>query len=430
MDNKKLYIGVDSKLDYFTVEHKPLTRGLALIGQSGCGKSFLLGRILEELVRTTTPKTRVLFIDTNADFYNGLKLKPKEKEDTSFRSILNRYNSGQLDGKAIGSFKGHEVKEYNRIWESNLFDVYESYGKEERFGFSFDWLLDNYFTRFLPIIKANDIVKFYRDILVLLMGTSNRGEILAKMFYERLFNLSFGDFMNEHETTRSLLKHYPMEVFSSFYHDVTQAFVVKEFPEKPNQNTFNVNLFSEKRVAFIEMERIQDNRVRVQSVLYILYFLWEKHLEMIKEARKPGFPPCDLKRTFLIIDEAHNFAPDETEDPYLKLLGELIHKIAAEGRKYGLHLILATQRPNKLKRGLLGELDNAIIMKMNSHSDLDHLANEMRILDVKLIEPCLHFQGQGNAIAIGEMTGMAPYARIFKAAPRRTLEGGIDIEGF
>ena len=76
---------------------------------------------------------------------------------------------------------------------------------------------------------------------------------------------------------------------------------------------------------------------------------------------------------------------------------------------------------------MLGECDNAIIMKMNSRSDLEQLATEMRILDVKLLEPCLSFQGQGNAIAVGEMTKMAPYTQIFKSAPRRTKEGGVDI---
>jgi DNA helicase HerA-like ATPase len=137
-----------------------------------------------------------------------------------------------------------------------------------------------------------------------------------------------------------------------------------------------------------------------------------------------------LKHTFILIDEAQNYAPEETNDPHEKMLGELIHTIAAEGRKYGLHVILATQRPNKIKRGLLGECDNAIIMKMNSRSDLEHLAREMRILDVKLLEPCLHFQGQGNALAVGEMTRMAPYVQLFKSAPRRTREGGVDIPGF
>ena len=79
---------------------------------------------------------------------------------------------------------------------------------------------------------------------------------------------------------------------------------------------------------------------------------------------------------------------------------------------------------------MLGECDNAIIMKMNSRRDLKLLAEEMRILNVELLEPCLSFQGQGNAIAVGEMTRMAPYAQIFKSAPRRTKEGGVDIPFF
>ena len=152
----------------------------------------------------------------------------------------------------------------------------------------------------------------------------------------------------------------------------------------------------------------------------------ENHYEISKKKHKDD----PRLRTFILIDEAHNFAPEGTSDPHEKMLGELIHTIAAEGRKYGLHLILATQRPNKVKRGLLGELDNAIIMKMNSRSDLEELAKEMRILDVKLLEPCLSFQGQGNAIAVGEMTRMAPYTQIFKSAPRRTKEGGVDIPFF
>ncbi|MCD6502609.1 ATP-binding protein [bacterium] len=419
MDKRKLYIGVDSNLKYFTVDHKPLTRGLALIGQSGCGKSFLLGRIIEELVRTTTNKTRILVIDTNADFYNGLELKTSNENTKSFSSVLNKYNSGLISKEAFRNFFHEEESECNMIADRKEFKEFEIYGKKG-FNFSFSWLLDDFFSRFLPILRAGISERFLIDAFRYVF---QKGKTL-KEYSMFLFDLSHGKLFDQYTVLNS------EEAYASLYNDISKPFVVQEFPDKEGQKTFNDNLFSKKRVAFVEMERIQDNRVRVQSLLYILYFLWEKHIEMTKKLRAGEISPEDAKRTFLIIDEAHNFAPDETEDPYLKLLGEMIHKIAAEGRKYGLHLILATQRPNKLKKGLLGELDNAIIMKMNSHSDLEHLANEMRILDVKLIEPCLHFQGQGNAIAIGEMTGMAPYARIFKAAPRRTLEGGIDIEGF
>ena len=164
--------------------------------------------------------------------------------------------------------------------------------------------------------------------------------------------------------------------------------------------------------------------------LYLLDYIYSEHKKCIEQYRKNKLGSDPRLRTFILIDEAHNFAPEDTDDPHEKMLGELIHTITAEGRKYGLHLILATQRPHKVKRGLLGECDNAIIMKMNSRQDLKLLADEMRILNVELLEPCLSFQGQGSAIAVGEMTRMAPYTHIFKSAPRRTKEGGVDIPFF
>ena len=39
-NHKNLYIGVKNDLSPFEVDLKALTRGLVVVGQSGCGKSF------------------------------------------------------------------------------------------------------------------------------------------------------------------------------------------------------------------------------------------------------------------------------------------------------------------------------------------------------------------------------------------------------
>ena len=193
-------------------------------------------------------------------------------------------------------------------------------------------------------------------------------------------------------------------------------------------------LFLKNRVNVISFDKVSIKENKLIVVAYLLYFLkLFQNFQIDKDqfkSEKNGKKTSGLKHVFVVIDEAQNFAPEFANSPLERTLGNIIMQIAAEGRKYGLHLILATQRPNKVKKGLLGECDNAIILKMNSRADLEHIANEMRILDIKLLEPCLHFQGQGNAIAVGEMTKMAPYMQMFKSAPRRTVEGGVDIEGF
>ena len=78
-----------------------------------------------------------------------------------------------------------------------------------------------------------------------------------------------------------------------------------------------------------------------------------------------------LKQPVLIvIDEAHNVCPQAATDPNQALAIELTARIAAEGRKYGLFLLLATQSPRKLNANVLSQCENLLLMKTNSVADV------------------------------------------------------------
>jgi hypothetical protein len=69
----------------------------------------------------------------------------------------------------------------------------------------------------------------------------------------------------------------------------------------------------------------------------------------------------------LVVDEAHNFVPaDDPEDPHALRISQSIQRIAAEGRKYGFFLLLATQRPSKVRPGLLSECENICLLRLRS----------------------------------------------------------------
>ena len=136
---KSLYIGVKNDLSPFEVDLKALTRGLVVVGQSGCGKSFLLGRIIEEIIRHTE-KSRILIIDPNSDFCEGVKRKDKEEFE---EKILKKYETGQLKDEYEG-FKERELeslknpfgKEDKREWPDA-----QVFGKENPFKLSWDYLI-------------------------------------------------------------------------------------------------------------------------------------------------------------------------------------------------------------------------------------------------------------------------------------------------
>ncbi len=78
--------------------------------------------------------------------------------------------------------------------------------------------------------------------------------------------------------------------------------------------------------------------------------------------------PC-----LVVIDEAHNVCAAEPADPVSRIATHRTVQIAAEGRKYGLYLLVSTQRPNKVHENVVSQCDNLLMMRMNSHADLADL---------------------------------------------------------
>lgn len=88
-------------------------------------------------------------------------------------------------------------------------------------------------------------------------------------------------------------------------------------------------------------------------------------------------------RSLLVfVDEAHHFLG---RIPHLDEFGlalDGIEMIAKEGRKYGLHLVLATQRPRDLTRGVLSQIGTVFVHRLTEAEDLEVLANTAGRRDV------------------------------------------------
>jgi hypothetical protein len=100
-----------------------------------------------------------------------------------------------------------------------------------------------------------------------------------------------------------------------------------------------------------------------------------------------------------------------------------ILRIAAEGRKYGLWLTVASQRPQKLNANLISQCDNLILMKLSSKYDVEHVAKSFSLAAPDMIELAQGFK-KGWALAVGRIV-RAP--ALFRVRTRSTPEGGGDI---
>lgn len=104
---------------------------------------------------------------------------------------------------------------------------------------------------------------------------------------------------------------------------------------------------------------------------YLLNNLYHKRRDFkdaqYKKTNADYFPPF-----IVVTDEAHNFAPKGYDSPSKSVLKE----ISQEGRKYGVYLILATQRPTLLDETITAQLNTKFIFRTVRASDIQTIKEE------------------------------------------------------
>jgi len=129
--------------------------------------------------------------------------------------------------------------------------------------------------------------------------------------------------------------------------------------------------------------------------------------------------------TFVVVDEAHNLISSRPRSRAETALTDQFRTIIAEGRKYGLFLILVSQRPDKLDRMIVSECENRAIMRLGSESVLDLTERLLGLERVpkKLLRKSLKFR-LGSALLLGRWS---PRPQQIYCAARRTKEGGRNL---
>ena len=127
---------------------------------------------------------------------------------------------------------------------------------------------------------------------------------------------------------------------------------------------------------------------------------------------------------FIVLEEAHNFAPGSGAGQRSGSSLGIIERIAAEGRKFGIFLLVVTQRPNKISSNVLSQCNSQIIMRLTNPEDMSAVRRSSEGLSEDLFND-LPGLNKGEAIVVGELTKVPTMVKI---TGRRSGEGGSDID--
>jgi DNA helicase HerA-like ATPase len=348
-----------------------------LCGQSGSGKTFALGVILERLLLETDLK--IVILDPNSDFVSLDRMRSlaevnrtssRELSPESYEEVLERYRFVSPGLRIVRPAPYAENP-------SNLLRIRFSDLERHEQGLVLDMdpLRDREeFNAYRRAIEALSRDRYslsqVKEIVVGLLSEE------ARQLGLRMENLGVADWRLWSEADESSL----------------------------------IDLLEEDwRCLVVDTGTLASPAEQSIVAMALLGHLWRHRHE-----RQP---------VLIVVDEAHNICPQQPSDNLEAAVTSHAIKIAGEGRKFGIYLLVATQRPSKIHANVLSQCDNLMLMKMNSTSDLERISQIFSQAPASFLDQSPQF-AQGECLLAGKIVQNPTFAGFEE---RFSEEGGTDV---
>jgi len=116
------------------------------------------------------------------------------------------------------------------------------------------------------------------------------------------------------------------------------------------------------QVIVLDMNEAADEVVEVASAV-IARLIFDR----LRKAEPRNRQPVNL-----VLEEAHRYVAEKPSG-YAIDASRIFQRIAKEGRKYGMFLMVASQRPSELSKTVLSQCSNFIVHRIQNPDDLSHL---------------------------------------------------------
>lgn len=194
--------------------------------------------------------------------------------------------------------------------------------------------------------------------------------------------------------------------------------LVGENNEKPDISSLanDVDVNNEKHLRIIDISGLP-NEVAGPLTALIARLLFQYKLWQTKEERKSD-------PILFVCEEAHRYVPNHGEAQY-KEAQEAVRRIAKEGRKYGIGLMLVSQRPSDVESTVLSQCNSWLILRLTNSNDQQHVA---KFLPDSLagLTSMLSALTRREALFVGEAAALPSRIRINKL-PLEKLPDSHDI---
>ena len=332
-----------------------------LCGQSGSGKTYALGTILERLLTETS--LRIVILDPNSDFVRLAELRDDVEPE--------------LEARYSSAVRGLDVRRAGDGGSNRLHVRFRDFDAAER-------------AAVLRLDPIDDRDEYAALVEAVEASLPESGDTVRETI-ERLH--AQPDPLHSLGVRARNLGVDRWQIWSGADPDSLEDLVQPGGP----------------RCVVADLGSLATRDEQIVAAEAALAALWRR-----RDVREP---------MLIVIDEAHNVCPADPDGLLPAMATEHAIRIAGEGRKFGLVLLVATQRPQKVHENVISQCDNLVLMRMNSQSDLAQLSEIFSFVPRSLLALAAEFR-QGEAVIAGKLV---PSPTVGRFGPRWSREGGGDV---
>jgi DNA helicase HerA-like ATPase len=399
--NTKIDIAVDG--DKFFSKH------IAVIGSTGSGKSGTVAKILQEGINPSSEQVKngilnnshIILFDLHGEYSPAF---PKAKKLDVDNLVLPYWlmNSEELEEMFIESSESNShnqisqfknavtlnKKRHNKLLKKINYDtpIYFSIDEVFRYISNNNIATKDAKTGELKLKnRAEDVDDIYQLFEKIEFEDKATGKINAGPYAGE-----FDRFVPRLETKLNddrlsfLLK--PRKEDKSEYKTDDLATILKQFLGYNEEDKTNITIIDLSGIPFEVLSL-------VVSLISRLVFDFCFHYKSIKsDTNEIPF--------LLVLEEAHNYIPQSQGSKYHSVK-KSIERIAKEGRKYGLSLMIVSQRPSEISETIFSQCNNFVAMRLTNPTDQQYVKRLMPD-SVSAITDTLPILERQEALIIGD----------------------------
>lgn len=377
--------------------HAIVTRHLAILAMTGAGKSVTARRIIEELAKKNYP---IVIFDPHGE-YTGLAEVPGLKDRVKrYYAYFPVFDEDSETISRIVSTLGYELTPTMQTLFSEVFDAARSFfvpDDEKEMINRVSWLSQR-------LSKPNIAKYSVRQDMWLVAYIAEAGELALRegnqQDIQQLQTWGWQTITNYSPKDRSTLEGIKKRTYKSaaalYRMEETNRRVAGETEPLPTDRT---KLVEYGIVSVVSLAGYTDEfRATLYSIIASEIF----EARIRNELTLPAL---------MLLEEAHNFAPAKANSSAEQQSTNITKQIAQEGRKFGVGLILISQRPSRLDETTLSQCNSYIIMRMVNPADQNYVRRVVETLgeDEASLLPDLDV---GEAILSGQLVNFPVLVKI------------------